>query len=414
MQKTAKNPRAFVLVVCVLAVLVFAFVLAGATLSVAGDNKNPDTSAVFTDDILSQAGVSLEDGDKVLRVDTEGAVSLTVLRAQDVEVIYRGKSFSVKCADCTVAEAIELAGITLSGAETVTPALDSKVSENTVIEIVADSYVVLTADGEVMEIATKAKTVEEFFEDISFTLGKDDILDTDLSAEIYDGIEISVKRVEYKEEVRTEYIDYEFITEETEDMYLGVTSVERYGEEGEKEVTYKCKYVDGVFESDELIKEEIIKEPVNQLELVGTYVEPEYDEPDYDYDYDYDYGYDSDSSYAPPSGNSGAFTDHNGNKVSYTSVLTGSSTAYYAAEGAYTATGVPVHVGGVAVNPDIIPYGTSLYIVSTDGSKVYGYATAVDTGSALMSGEALVDVFYPTYDDCVYWGRCDVTVYILG
>lgn len=413
MQQKAKSSRAFVLVVCVLAVLVFAFILAGATLSVAGDNKNPDTSAVFTDDILNQAGVSLEDGDKVLRVDTDGAVSLTVVRAEDVEVVYRGKSFTVKCADCTVAEAIELAGITLSGAETVTPALDTKVDENTVIEIVADSYVVLTADGEVSEIATKAKTVAEFFGNISFVLGEEDIIDTDLTAEIYDGIEITVQRVEYKEEVRTEYIDYDFITEETDEMYLGITSVERYGEEGEKAVTYKCKYIDGVLDSEEFIKEEITKEPVDQLELVGTYVEPEYEEPEYDYDFDYDYD-DSDSSYAPPAGGSGTFTDHSGNKVSFVSSLTGSSTAYYAAEGSYTATGVPVHVGGVAVNPDIIPYGTSLYIVSADGSKVYGYATAVDTGGALMSGEALVDVFYPTYDDCVYWGRTDVIVYILG
>ncbi|MBQ7810272.1 MAG: G5 domain-containing protein, partial [Clostridia bacterium] len=215
-----------------------------------------------------------------------------------------------------------------------------------------------------------------------------------------------------KEEVRTEYIDYEFVTEETDDMYLGVTSVERYGEEGEKEVTYKCKYVDGELEDEEIVKEKVVKEPVDQLELVVTYVEPEYEEPEYDYDYDYDY--DDDSSYAPPSGDSGTFTDHNGNKVSYINVLTGSATAYYAAEGSHTATGVPVYVGGVAVNPDIIPYGTQLYIVSSDGAMVYGYATAVDTGGALMSGEALVDVFYPTYEDCVNWGRRNVTVYILG
>ncbi len=405
MKQKPNGIKAFSVIALVLCVLIMGVVLAGATLSAASDSKSSDTSALFTDDILAQAGITLSQEDEVIRVDTDGVVSLTIIRAFDVEVVYRGESFAVKVAGGTVAEAIESAGITLSGAETVTPDLDAQVTEGAVIEIIADNYVVLTADGETNEIATKAKTVAEFLSEIELKLSKDDLLSVDENAEITDGIEIEVSRVEYKEEVRTEYIDYDFITEETDDMYLGVTSVERYGEEGEKEVTYKCKYVDGELVDEEVIKEKVIKEPVDQLELVGTYEEPEYD---------YDYDYDEDNSYAPPQNGSGTFTDHNGDKVSYTNVLTGSATAYYAAEGSHTATGVPVHVGGVAVNPDIIPYGTKLYIVSSDGSMVYGYATAVDTGGALMSGEALVDVFYPTYDDCVNWGRRNVTVYILG
>ena len=412
MKQKVNVSKTVLVTVLALCAVVFSIVLAGATLSASGDSNHSDTSALFTDDILAQAGINLSSEDEVIRVDSDGVISLTVVRAFDAEVIFRGKSFPVKVAGGTVKEAIESAGITLSGAETVTPSLETVVTKGMSIEIVADSYVVLTADGETSEIATKAKTVGEFLKETGVKLSKDDILSASESDEIYDGIEITIKRVEYKEEVRTEYIDYDFVTEETDDMYLGVTSVERYGEEGEKEVTYKCKYVDGELEDEEIVKEKVVKEPVDQLELVGTYVEPEYEEPEYDYDYDYDY--DDDSSYAPPSGDSGTFTDHNGNKVSYINVLTGSATAYYAAEGSHTATGVPVYVGGVAVNPDIIPYGTQLYIVSSDGAMVYGYATAVDTGGALMSGEALVDVFYPTYEDCVNWGRRNVTVYILG
>lgn len=412
MKQKVNVSKTVLVTVLALCAAVFSIVLAGATLSASGDSNNSDTSALFTDDILAQAGIKLSSEDEVIRVDSDGVISLTVVRAFDAEVIFRGKSFPVKVAGGTVKEAIESAGITLSGAETVTPSLDTVVTKGMSIEIVADSYVVLTADGETSEIATKAKTVGEFLKETGVKLSKDDILSASESDEIYDGIEITIKRVEYKEEVRTEYIDYDFVTEETDDMYLGVTSVERYGEEGEKEVTYKCKYVDGELEDEEIVKEKVVKEPVDQLELVGTYVEPEYEEPEYDYDYDYDY--DDDSSYAPPSGDSGTFTDHNGKKVSYINVLTGSATAYYAAEGSHTATGVPVYVGGVAVNPDIIPYGTQLYIVSSDGAMVYGYATAVDTGGALMSGEALVDVFYPAYEDCVNWGRRNVTVYILG
>ena len=55
----------------------------------------------------------------------------------------------------------------------------------------------------------------------------------------------------------------------------------------------------------------------------------------------------------------GTFTDMNGNTVAYSSVVTGSGTAYTAPAGSLTATGVTAYHGGVAVNPNIIPYGSS-------------------------------------------------------
>ena len=107
------------------------------------------------------------------------------------------------------------------------------------------------------------------------------------------------------------------------------------------------------------------------------------------------------------------FTDENGVEVSYKYKLTGSGTAYTAPAGASTATGTPVYEGGVAINPNLIPYGSKLYVESTDGSHVYGYAKAIDTGGALMDGSAIVDVFYFSLDSCYSWGRRDVNVYVI-
>ena len=55
----------------------------------------------------------------------------------------------------------------------------------------------------------------------------------------------------------------------------------------------------------------------------------------------------------------------------------------------------------MAVNPNIIPYGTLMYITSDDGSFVYGYAYAADTGTAMMEGHAFVDLYYQTYQESV-------------
>ena len=107
------------------------------------------------------------------------------------------------------------------------------------------------------------------------------------------------------------------------------------------------------------------------------------------------------------------FTDSSGREVSYTKKLTGKGTAYTEEPGSLTATGREVEVGVVAVDPDVIPYGSRLYIVSADGKTVYGYAIAADTGGALRSGKVLVDLFYDTESQCKAFGRRDVIVYVL-
>ena len=68
----------------------------------------------------------------------------------------------------------------------------------------------------------------------------------------------------------------------------------------------------------------------------------------------------------------------------------------------------------MAVDPDVIPYGTLLYITSTDGSFVYGYAVAPDTGIAVQDGRILVDLLYETYAEAVINGAINVNVYVVG
>ena len=67
----------------------------------------------------------------------------------------------------------------------------------------------------------------------------------------------------------------------------------------------------------------------------------------------------------------------------------------------------------MAVNPSVIPYGTLLYITSDDGRFVYGYAYAADTGTAMMTGHAFVDLYYESYDEAVTSAVIPVTVYVI-
>ena len=62
----------------------------------------------------------------------------------------------------------------------------------------------------------------------------------------------------------------------------------------------------------------------------------------------------------------------------------------------------------------MIPYGSKLYITSADGSFVYGYAIASDTGTGLIDGIIDVDLFYDTYQESLLNGLRTVNIYVLG
>ena len=79
------------------------------------------------------------------------------------------------------------------------------------------------------------------------------------------------------------------------------------------------------------------------------------------------------------------------------------STAYSPYEaGAYTATGDSVRYGIAAVDTNVIPLGTNLYI------EGYGHALAADTGGAIRGNR--IDLAFDSYQEALNWGRRDVLV----
>ncbi len=69
-----------------------------------------------------------------------------------------------------------------------------------------------------------------------------------------------------------------------------------------------------------------------------------------------------------------------------------------------TATGVPVGHGIVAVDPNVIPFGTHMTIPG------YGEGFAADTGSAIVG--ARIDVWVPTEAEADQWGVKTITIYL--
>jgi len=97
----------------------------------------------------------------------------------------------------------------------------------------------------------------------------------------------------------------------------------------------------------------------------------------------------------------------------YTRKISGAVCTAYSASSGRGAGGQGLYCGTVAVNSSKIPYGTRLYIRSSDGKFVYGFAIATDTGGAMMSGRVDIDLYFESNAECNAFGKRNLDVYVL-
>lgn len=363
------------------AAILCATLSAGALVNAVAATATADEVTASKTYVESSTEFEVGNGDVVVSTNKNFNMSFDVIKANKITIDNCGEKQTISLAKGTVEEVLDRTGITLTDNKSVTPSLNTVITDDTNIYVYNAKNIKLTTNGTEMSVKAPEGTVENALNILGYTVTDNDILSVDKNAQVEDDMEIILKKVTYVDEVSTEKISYDTIEKDSDDILTGESQVSQNGADGEKEVTKRCKYIDGKYASTKVIGEKVTKEPIDKVILNGT--------------------------------KRGTTTDTSGAPVSYRYMVSGSGTAYTAAPDSLTATGAAVYEGGVAVNPAIIPYGSKLYIEAADGSHVYGYATAVDTGGALMDGSAIVDLFYFSYDDCVNFGRRDVNVYVL-
>ena len=363
------------------AAILCATLSAGALVNAAAATATADEVTASKTYVESSTEFEVGNGDVVVSTNKNFNMSFDVIKANKITIDNCGEKQTISLAKGTVQEVLDRTGITLTDNKSVTPSLNTVITDDTNIYVYNAKNIKLTTNGTEMSVKAPEGTVENALNILGYTVTDNDILSVDKNAQVEDDMEIILKKVTYVDEKSTEKISYKTVEKDSDDIMTGESEVSQKGVDGEKEVTKRCKYIDGKYASTKVIGEKVTKEPVDKVILNGT--------------------------------KRGTITDTSGAPVSYRYMVSGSGTAYTAAPGSLTAPGATVYEGGVAVNPAIIPYGSKLYIEAADGSHVYGYATAVDTGGALMDGSAIVDLFYFSYDDCVNFGRRDVNVYVL-
>lgn len=284
-------------------------------------------------------------------------------------------------------------------------------------ELVKRCAVTIIAYGEAKQFVIGENTVENILKTVGVTPDKNDVISQKKENVVEDNSTIKVDDVEKKLSTETEMISYnEYLKLATDSDEIAKTS-----DKIKMTSKYRVTYVNGESTDKELVdrsfeKIESAKQVVKTVakKTTSTTVKKtsskETSSP-IKVNSDGSVKYDSSKAISPLKPSFDLMLDKNGVPLNYKKVYTGKGTAYTGDE--WTASGRRAGVGYIAVNPKEIPYGTKLYVRSSDGKYDYGYCIAADTGGFVNMGR-LVDLYFSTESECSNFGVRKVEVYVLS
>ncbi len=262
------------------------------------------------------------------------------------------------------------------------------------ITFYASFPVSVTADGRTVTVPFAKGSVADVLKKAGIKLGADDKLNLSANKAASKNMHIVLTRVRFETTATQTAIPYGTETVQDSSLAAGTQKILTPGQNGTQTVTYRLRYENGKFVSQEQTGTATTA-PVTQTVAVGTGSVR--------------------NMLSTKSAKSATGSSASDGTLSYSEVFTGVATAYTQRKGTLTATGRSVAKGLVAVDPNKIPYGSKLYIASPDGSYVYGNAVAADTGGFVTNGSGiLADLFFPTQSECSRFGKRTVNIYVLS
>lgn len=249
--------------------------------------------------------------------------------------------------------------------------------------------------GQTTLVTSFGETAGELLSRLGLDVTGEDVVSHGLEEETYDGMELRVDRPEILRQVYTAAIPHPVSRCSDPTLPVGTEAVLTPGTDGEMRCTAEITYLGGQEASRQVLSETVTRQPVAEIIAVGTGSAPAVSE--------------------KPVIADGRITLPTGEVLTYTRTDTVRATAYTHTDrgcDTVTATGTRVHRGTAAVDPRFIPYGTRMFIVSSDGTYVYGIAAAEDCGGDIKGDR--MDLYLPTHAQCTAFGRRVCTVYFLG
>ncbi|MCP4427017.1 MAG: DUF348 domain-containing protein [Chloroflexi bacterium] len=343
----------------------------GAFLAEAGVLAGP-TEQVYADDVL----VPLAALNRTPLPDMVEIGRYLTVTIEDV-----GQQQVLNTAVATVGEALQEAGISLFAADQVEPDLDSDLVEGMRIQVRRSFPLTIQADGRIIQTRSAHTNSHDALAEAGIALVEGDYAEPGPDTLLQPDSVIRVVRVTEDFRIEDEPIAYQTLWQASPELDLDTQAVISVGTPGIRRRRFRIRYENGAAVGEELDGEWVEAEPVNEVVGYGTRIV------------------------------TGIVQTEQGPRE-YWRVVRMRATSYTAASSGkapddpnygITASGLPAGYGVVAIDRNIVPWKSELFVPG------YGVAIAGDTGGGVRG--RWIDLGYP--DDAYESWSGYVDVYYL-
>jgi uncharacterized protein YabE (DUF348 family) len=374
---SSRKTQIFAALLGILLVITIILIVKAKTINVQIDGKVVSVTTISNSvgSALKHSGLDIYPEDFVApdrSTQAEKGLEVKVTRSLPFTIKLDGQDYTGRSPKLTAGEAIQdlsdRLGLNILATDEVNTDLQTPLVANMEIDVKRAIPIHVKVDGKQIDTYLAPRTVEEALTKLGITLGEHDKVSMPMDQELQENDEIHVVRVTEKVETLKTEIPYQVVAKPG-DFPVGLPDrLVNRGANGLNEQVVRITYEDGKEASRDILRQEVVQTPVNQVVSRGAQTS----------------------------------ISRGGRTINFSKAVLVSASAY--SSGSVTATGTPVHYGVIAVDPGVIPLGSSLYV------EGYGDGVALDTGGAIKGNR--VDLYMNSEEAANSWGVRSVIVYI--
>lgn len=197
--------------------------------------------------------------------------TITVKYGRPISVTVNGKAEQAWVHSMTVGAALQELGIRAQGARFVAVNANTPIGRSGAdFSLFTMRHLTFLVDGKTDQVDTTDATIQAAMGDAGITLHNQDTASVPMGSMPTDGETVSVMRITGTTEVKQVSIPYTTTKQNDPSTYVGSTTVVTPGQDGIAQVTYALQIINGVKQSPKQISQTVIKQPVTEVDKVGT------------------------------------------------------------------------------------------------------------------------------------------------